>query len=906
MSAATSTNDRADAWTSSVQDVTATHDVDLGSGLDADRAAELLAQHGRNDVARDEGVSTWQLLLQQFLDPIVYVLGAAGAAAALAGEIVEAIAVVIAVLVQAAIGFATELRAKQSVDALEEMGRTTAQVVRDGTPAEIDAAELVPGDVVLLEEGDVVPADVRLSEVANLQVDEAALTGEAEPRTKQVEPVEVDAPLAERSSMAYRGTQVTVGSGRGVVVATGEDTELGAVAVLVSEAGGDTKPPIEEQLDTLGKVLIGAVIGVGIVVALAGLAVGRAPEEIIPIAIALAVAAVPEGLPVVATLALARGVLRMSRRNALVKQLASVETLGSAGVVFSDKTGTLTEGRMEARRLLLPGGEDVDLREAGADAGPAVRAALLVGSLCGNATINEDGDDVGDPMELALQRAAERAGLEDRADLLEIAPEQWEEAFDRDTRMMATAHQVPADDAVDALGGESAATHFGGGQVLVAVKGAPEDVLAACTTEHEGGELTDERREEWLARNDALAGEGLRLLALARATDERDPDEPYHGLELLGMIGLLDPPRQATKDAIAQCHRAGVRVVMVTGDQPSTAAAIAREVGLVRGDEDVEVITGADVPPSEEWDDATRDRLAAASVFARLEPAQKLDLIDLAQDRGEVVGMTGDGVNDAPALESADIGIAMGDKGTQVARDAADIVLQDDAFESIVAAIREGRTVFENIRRFVVYLLSGNLGEIAAVTITALLNAPIPLLPLQILFINLASDVFPAAALGVVEGDDSVLDHPPREPGTPILDRRRWIETGVWSALVAAATLGIFAYALGPAGLEEDAAVTVSFMAFVIARLVHVFNMRAPDEPVLGHRIARAPAVWAALAVSFGLLLLGLYVPFLAGPLGVVTPDATIWTLALVGGLGVLVVGQLGLTVLGAVTDDDA
>lgn len=901
----TATSTSADApWATAADEVTSAHDTDSQQGLDADRAARLLDEHGPNEVARDEGISTWQILLQQFLDPIVYVLGAAGAAAAIAGEVVEAIAVVIAVLIQAAIGFATELRAKQSVDALEEMGRTTAMVVRDGTPSEVDAAEVVPGDVVLLEEGDVVPADLRLVETANLQTDEAALTGESEPRTKQVEPVDSDAPLAERSSMAYRGTQVTVGSGRGVVTATGEDTELGAVAVLVSEAGDDTKPPIEQQLDKLGKVLIGAVIGVGVVVAVAGLAVGRAPEEIIPIAIALAVAAVPEGLPVVATLALARGVVRMSRRNALVKQLASVETLGSAGVIFSDKTGTLTEGRMEARRLLLPDGVDVDLLDAGTDVDDTIRAALLVGSLCGNATINEDGDDVGDPMELALQRAAEHAGIEDRADLLAAAPERWEEAFDRDTRMMATAHDHPDEDFYDEH--DDGVDVFGGGDVLVAVKGAPEDVLAACTSEVGGRELDDERRREWIEREEALAGEGLRVLGLARATTQRDPAEPYHDLELLGMVGLLDPPREATRDAVAQCHRAGVRVVMVTGDQPSTAAAIARQVGLVGEDEQVGVVPGREVPPSEQWDDETRTRLAEATVFARLEPRQKLDLIDLAQSRGDIVGMTGDGVNDAPALEKADIGIAMGDKGTQVARDAADIVLQDDAFESIVAAIREGRTVFENIRRFVVYLLSGNLGEIAAVTITALLNVPIPLLPLQILFINLASDVFPAAALGVVEGDESVLDHPPREPGTPILDRRRWIETGVWSALVAATTLGIFAFALGPGGLEEDAAVTVSFMAFVIARLVHVFNMRAADESLFTHRIARSRAVWAALAVSFGLLLLGVYVPFLAGPLGVVTPDAQIWTYALIGGLGVLVIGQLGLQIGHAVFGLDA
>ena len=840
---------------------------------------------------RDEGVSTLELLLRQFRDPIVYVLAAVGVAAGALGEVVEAIAVTIALLLQAVIGFATELRAKQSVDALRELGRTTARVMRGGSPVEVDAADLVPGDIVLLEEGDLVPADLRLLEVANLQIAEAALTGESEPLAKQVEPVDAETPLADRTSLALRGTKVTTGSGRGVVVATGADTELGTVATLVQQGadeGGDA--PIEAQLDQLGKALLIAVAVVGVVVAGAGVLVGQPVRTMIETAIALAVAAVPEGLPVVATLALARGVQRMAKRNALVKTLASVETLGSARVIFTDKTGTLTEGRMQARRLELPGDRTVDLTDPDVD--ETVEAALIVASLCGNATVNEGGDDVGDPMELALQRAAERAGIEDRADLLDEAPELWERAFDREVKMMATGHEAP-----------------GGDGVLVAVKGAPGAVVAACTREIGGGELDDDAREAWLERNRAMARDGLRVLALARATDERDPEDPYHDLELLGMIGLLDPPRESTKDAVAACHRAGVRVVMVTGDQEETARAIADELELETVDEDgdgrADVVVGGDLPPSEEWSEEDRERLARASVFARLEPAQKLDLIKLMRDRGEIVAMTGDGVNDAPALEAADIGIAMGDKGTQVARDAADIVLEDDAFESIVDAIREGRTVFENIRRFVVYLLSGNLGEILAVTLAAITGAALPLLPLQILFINLISDVFPAAALGVVAGDDTALDEPPREPGTPILDRARWIETGLWALLIGGMTLGTFAYSLGPAGLETEAAVTVSFIAFVIARMVHVFNMRSPRASMFTNRVATSKPVWASLVVSGALLLLGIYVTPIANALGVVAPTAQMWTLSLVGGLSVLVIGQVALSIIGRVRSDD-
>ena len=882
-------------WSTPVEEVARALDVDPARGLTGDEAERRLAAHGPNEVAQEEGTSLWRLVVNQFLSPIVGVLVAAGLAALLAGEIVEAVAVLIAVLINAVIGFVTEYRALQSVESLRELGRTTAVVTRDGTPTEIAAADLVPGDIVQLEEGDVVPADLRLVEVANLQVDEAPLTGESAPQAKAVEPVEPDTPLAERGSMVFKGTRVTVGSASGVVVATGADTQIGEVASLVEQADDGNETPLERQLDKLGRALIVAVIGVGVVVAGVGIAVGQDVQEMIETAIALAVAAVPEGLPVVATLALARGVVRMSRRNALVKRLSSVETLGSAAVVFTDKTGTLTEGRMTVT-MLQTGPSAVELASVG-EGDEQARAALAVAALCGNATLGEEdpADDVGDPMETALQRAAITAGVGGREDLLEVAPEQREVAFDRDTKMMATYHRVA----------EAGGPGLPAGSTLVAVKGAPGAVVSSATTGWDGEPLTDADRDEWLQRQRTLAGQGLRVLALARrvvdAGDDAASIEPYEDLQLLGMVGLLDPPRAATAQAVADCHRAGVEVVMVTGDQPATAAAIARQVGLLDpdGEGEDEVIRGADLEPAEEWDDARRDQLANTRVFARLDPRQKLDLIALAQSRGHVVGMTGDGVNDAPALKSADIGIAMGDKGTQVARDSADIVLQDDAFESIVAAIREGRTIFENIRRFVVYLLSGNLGEILAVTLAAVGGFALPLLPLQILFINLVSDVFPAAALGLVKGDDHVLDRDPRDPDEAILDRARWTETIAWSVLVAAATLGTFALALGPFGMDEDAAVTVSFLAFVVARLVHTFNMRAPDEPLLRNPIVRSPVVWAALGVSAGLTALGVFVPPLANVLGVVVPDATMWGLIAAGGGSVLVIGQIATTIRG-------
>lgn len=869
-------------WATPPEAVARALDVDPAQGLTGDEAARRLAEHGPNEVAQEERTSLWTLAVRQFMSPIVGVLIAAGVLAGLAGEVVEAIAVVIAVVVNAVIGFVTELRAMQSVESLRELGRSTARVRRDGAMKEVDGADLVPGDVVLLEEGDVVGADLRLRESSGLMIDEAPLTGESAPQEKSPDPVDDDTVLAERTGMAFKGTRVTVGSGEGIVVGTGADTQIGEVATMVEEADDGGETPLERQLDRLGRALLVAVAVVGVVVAAAGILVGQPVQRMVETAIALAIAAVPEGLPLVATLALARGVVRMSRRNALVKRLSAVETLGSAGVVFTDKTGTLTTGDMEVEVVETATGRH---RPAESD-DEGARAAVVVGALCGNAELDADGG-TGDPMELALQRAAVAADLGDRAALLRRAPERREVAFDRDTKMMATIHEVTED-----LPGLAEA-----GRHLVAVKGAPGAVVEACTTGPDGEALDEAGRREWIERQAELAGDGLRVLALAARSTQDVDDDPYHDLRLLGMVGLLDPPREATAQAIADCHTAGIDVVMVTGDQPATAAAIAAQVGLVEADDQPEVVRGRDLPPAEEWDEAMRDRLARTRVFARLDPRQKLDLIDLAQSRGQVVGMTGDGVNDAPALKKADIGIAMGEKGTQVARDAADIVLQDDAFETIVSAVREGRTIFENIRRFVVYLLSGNLGEIIAVTLAAVGGFLLPLLPLQILYINLVGDVFPASALGVVPGDEEVLRRSPRDPGQPILDRTRWQATVAWAVLIAAVTLAAFAYALGPAGLSDEEAVTTAFLTFVIARLVHVFNMRAPGEGVLDNPVVRSPAVWGALAISGGLAVAAVAFPPLAGVLQLVPPTGPILPIALIGGLSVLLVGQLALEV---------
>jgi Ca2+-transporting ATPase len=684
--------------------------------------------------------------------------------------------------------------------------------------------------------------------------------------------------------MVFRGTAVTRGSAEGLVTATGRSTEVGRVSRMVEEAE-ESATPLERRLDRLGRRLVYLVVGIGVFVAGSGLVAGKPLFVMIETALALAIAAVPEGLPIVATVALGRGMWRMARRNALVKRLSAVETLGATTVILTDKTGTLTENRMSLRRLALRGGDvemdqnAEDRRDLDEERHRALCDALRAGVLCSNAELGDgEGEERGEPMETALLRAGRAFGLE-RPDLLESLPEEREESFDSDVQMMATFHRQ--DDGL-----------------LVAVKGAPEAVLQVATREGRDGEeveLDEERREAWRRRNEDMAGDGLRVLALAQRRAADPGEEPYEGLTWLGLAGFHDPPRASVKDAIARCREAGVRVVMVTGDQPATAAQIAREVGLT-DEEEPSVVRGRDV--AEEGFEAL-EIAEAAPVFARVTPAQKLDLVTGFQEAGAVVGMTGDGVNDAPALKKADIGIAMGRRGTEVARQTGDIVLKDDSFETIVAAIGQGRTIFRNIRTFVVFLLSGNLGQILAVSAAAVVAAPLPLRPLQILFLNLLFDVFPALALGVGAEDPRVLRRPPRDPHEPILTRRHWLAISGFGAALGLSVLATFATALKVYELDVGEAVTVAFLAYGLARLWHVFNMRPPESGILANEVVRNPWVWAALGLCALLLASAVVVPAFARLLGVRPLDATGWALVAAGSLLPLFLGQLGLVAVG-------
>ncbi len=852
------------------------------NGLSEAEAAARLRRFGPNALLAHAPRSAAAILIDQLRSPVVALLSAAAALAAAFGEWKEATAIVVVLVINTMIGFVTELRAVRSMEALRKLATRSSRVRRDGKPRTIPAEELVPGDIVMVESGDVVTADIRLIEAHNLFSDESTLTGESVPVEKAVRPVSPDAILAERTSMLHKGTAITRGTGEGVVVATGMATELGLTTRLVIETESETSP-LERKLNELTRQLVVAILVITALIAAAGMASGRDLILMIEAAIALAVAAIPEGLPIVATMALARGMWRMAKRNVVVERLAAVETLGATTVICTDKTGTLTENRMSAERLWLPSGDyrpdharkrllDAAGNEAAVDA--PLRRALEVGALCGTATLSPTGEGgVGDPMELALQRLGRLAGIE-RSSLLAARPKVHDIAFDTETKMMATAHAYD-------------------GRLFVAVKGAPEEVLAASTTLGETRDrLAKEDRAEWLRRASALAAEGLRVLALAESTIPSDAAPAYEALNFLGLVGFRDPPRIDVKEAIARCRGAGIRVVMVTGDHASTARAIAEMLGLAAPGAAI-LVEGRELEALGALGERERERVLAAQVFARVTPAQKLELVRLYQSAGEVVAMTGDGVNDAPALQKADIGVAMGLRGTEVAREAADIVLRDDAFGSIVAAIREGRVIFSNLRRFLIYLLSCNISEVLVVALAVVTGLPLPLLPLQILFLNLVTDVLPAFALATGEGEDDVLRQPPRDPREPLLGAPQWSFIALYGALLTASTLGALLTGHYWLGLHGTDLVTVSFLTLAFGQLFHVFNMRGRRSGLFVNAVTRNPYVWLAVALCAALLLLAVYAPPLADALRLGVPNPADWMVILAASLAPLFIGLL-------------
>ncbi|MCK6458651.1 MAG: cation-transporting P-type ATPase [Planctomycetes bacterium] len=828
-----------DGWAREAADVLAELRTDR-HGLPPEEAAERLRRYGPNALAEARPKSAWTILLDQLRSVIMALLAAAAAVSFVFGETVDAAAIIAVLAINVAIGFFSELRATRSMEALRRLGSVKARVRRGGTLREVHARDLVPGDIVVLEGGDAVSADLRILEASRLQADESTLTGESAPVDKGTAALPPDAPLVDRTNMLFRGTSVVRGSGEGVAVATGMATELGRIARMVEEAEEETTP-LEKRLEALGRKLVYAMLVIAVVTTTVGILAGREAFLMVEMGIALAVAAIPEGLSIVATIALARGMWRLARRNALVNRLSAVETLGATNVILTDKTGTLTENRMTLARVALPL-RDVDLP---APPEPPLIDALEIGALCNNAAL----PSLGDPLEVALLEGAAAYGVR-------RLPRVREEAFDATLRIMATVHRD-------------------GDRFLYAVKGAPEPVVRACGSP-----------PGWLERNERLAREGMRVLAVARKWGGTGDQPPYEGLEMVGLVGLLDPPRADARDAVEACRRAGISVVMVTGDHAATAGTIARAVGI----EERRVVVGRDLGA------LTRRELLDVRVFARVAPEQKLDLVRAHQEEGAVVAMTGDGVNDAPALKKADIGIAMGLRGTDVAREAADVVLKDDAFSSIVAAIRQGRIIFGNVRRFVFYLLSCNASEILLVAGATVAEASLPILPLQILFLNLVTDVFPALALALGEGEGAVMERPPRDPREPVLARRHWIGIAAYGGVMTACALGAHACAVLGLGYADDRAITVAFLTLAFAQVVHVFNMRDRGTPFLRNEVTRSPWVWGAVALCAALLLAAVYVDPVSRVLRLPPPDGRGWLVILLAAGLTWVAGQSAVT----------
>ena len=875
----------------SAAQVLQTLEVEQGRGLTEQEVRRRLDRYGPNKLRQAKRRGIWQIVIEQFKSMVIIVLIIAGTVALTFQHWAEGIAIVAVLIVNAALGFVTEWKAMQSMEALQEMDSETTRVRRDGDEHETDAENLVPGDIIVVEAGDVAAADIRLMESNNLRINEAALTGESAAVQKNDEPVADDTPLAERASMLFKGTTVTEGSGEGVVVKTGMQTELGRIAELAENAEKETTP-LQKRLDRLGRRLAWITLSIAGMIAGIGLLAGQDTRKMIETAIALGVAAIPEGLPIVATIALARGMHLMARRNALIKKLPAVETLGATRIIFTDKTGTLTENQMTVRHVSTSAGDfeiDEENKQVQGEDGPdhpLLRRIIEIGVLCNNASLRDaDGDrepdeEQGDPTETALLRAGFMLDIE-RGKLLQKKPEEREIAFDADLMMMATYHR--GEDGIE-----------------VAVKGAPARVLEACESiaaeDLNGGPpLDDETRRHWIDRSETLAAEGLRLLAVADKFVDDTEDEPYEKLRFLGLVGLLDPPRETVRQAIGECRTAGIRVIMVTGDQPATAAAIARQTGVTDKTQPT-VIHGSELDDPAEMSAEQRRRMAETKIFARVSPEQKLNLIKLMQDRGETVAMTGDGVNDAPALKKADIGVAMGQRGTDAARQAADMVLQDDAFSSIVAAVRQGRIIFGNIRQSIMFMLCTNVAEVIAVAAAAAAGGfstlPIPLLPLQILYLNVITDVFPALALGMGEGDPDVMKRQPRPRDESVLTRGHWAAVGGWALLLAVCVLTALVIAFYGLSFNQRHAVTISFLTLAFGKLWFVFNLRRAGSSFLGNDIVKNPYIAGSIALCAVLLLAAVYLPVISDLLQTENPTGQGWLVVLGMSLVPFVFGQ--------------
>jgi Ca2+-transporting ATPase len=842
-------------WGRTADEVAAALAVDPERGLAAAEAARRLAEVGPNVLAERDRPGPWAILVRQFANTMTAVLATAALVTWIVGDVTDTVVIAVIVVLNGLVGFVQEHRAEQAMAALKQLTVGAARVVRDGHLVDVPTPDVVPGDVVELAAGDVVPADLRLLEVHGLRVNEAPLTGESEPVAKTAEVLDADGPMvADRHNMAFKGTAITFGRARGVAVATGMATELGRIANLL-QAHTAERTPLQARLAVLGQRLAAAAVVVCAVVFAAGVLRGEQLEEMFLTAVSLAVAAIPEGLPAVVTVTLALGARRMAERRAVVRRLPAVETLGSVTVICSDKTGTLTENRMMVERVWTPAGHYTVTGSGYAPEGTVTGAGdpladehlvrlADVAVACNDAELHPPSDAggewtiTGDPTEGALVVLGAKLGVT-RADLARRRPRVAEIAFDAERRRMTTVHDAD-------------------GTRWVAVKGALGSLVPLLDP------CERELAEQAARAADELADQGYRVLALAerRTTDRHAPVEDMErGLHLLGLVGIADPPRSEVAEAVAECRTAGITPVMITGDHPRTARAIARRLGLL-DDDGGAVVTGDELDALD--DAALQRRIEDVRVFARTNPAQKLRIVDAWKANGAVVAMTGDGVNDAPALQRADIGVAMGIIGTDVSKEASDMVLADDNFATIVHAVEEGRRIYDSIRRFVRYMLTTNSGEILIMFLAPFLGLPLPLLPIQILWINLVTDGLPAVALGLEPAEPDTMTRPPRPPTESILARGLW-QHAVWVGLLMAAVILPLQAITRAAGWPWQ---TIVFTTLALMQLGHALAVRSERHSLVRLGLRTNPWIAWAVLVSAAAQLATVYVPFLHEPFG--------------------------------------
>lgn len=830
----------------------------LTSGLSEEDAARRLEEYGPNVLPSGRKRTLFDRLKDQLLDPLVLLLIAASLISAFIGEVIDATAIIVIVVINTIIGVYQEYKAEQALDALKKLSAPVVKVLRDGVVKRVPADALVPGDVILLEAGDKVPADARLVEVFELMVDESVLTGESQPVLKTTEPLPEDTPLPDRKNMVYMGTVVIRGRAKAVVVATGTATELGKIALSLTEIEEEKTPLQRKMAEFSAKLTVITLIIVVLVFAVGFWRAGshgiKAIIDNFMVAVSLAVAAVPEGLPAVMTLVLAVGVLEMARENAIVKRLAAVETLGSTTEICTDKTGTLTKNEMTVRLVRTPltgyvkvTGEGYEpVGEIVGPKTPELDWILKISALCNDAWLyrNEDGKWVieGDPTEGALLVLAAKGGL-DVESIRGQCPRVGEIPFDSVRKMMTTINKC--EEGVYALS-----------------KGAVESILRVSSRIQVNGSirnLTDDDIKEIMSSAEEMAGQALRVLAFAyKPIDSADAENIESEMIFVGLVGMMDPPRPEVPDAIKTCKTAGIRVAMVTGDHPVTAVAIAKEIGLIAEGES-EVVTGRDLEHMD--DERLRDIVERVKVFARVTPEHKLRIVNALKSLGHIVAMTGDGVNDAPALKRADIGVAMGMRGTEVAKEAADLILLDDNFATIVKAIRRGRIIYDNIRKFVQFLLSCNLGEVAIVFLSEVIGWGSPFRPIHLLFLNLLTDSFPAIALGVEGPERDVMKRPPRDPKEPLLDKRMSYMMLVTAALITVTILGVYWMVKYRMALASMAS-TATLATLIIAEVVRAYPVRSERDWVLfTPRMFSNMSLNLATVISIILLLVAMYMP---------------------------------------------